>query len=231
MGESKTTPPFFMFHHLVFDLDGTLLETLPDIRLAINRALKDLGYAHQFSLAESKKLIDDGADMLVHRALKEFDTPEAFAALKEKYMPYYAEMQNDHAKPFNGLPPVLSFLSTRGIKLYVVTNKPDALAQKVVTYHYGNLFEAILGIQEGTKVKPDPSLVNRLVSRYEIDKGDLLLIGDSHVDIETAENAGIQCCLVTWGYDFYKPALLERADYVCKRPKELARIALGQEGW
>ena len=220
-----------MYQTFIFDLDGTLLQTLPDIRLAINEALKRCGYDYAFSLKEARALIGNGADMLVKRALKEKgDDIEAFAQLKAAYMPLYRDYQNLHAKPFNGMKEVLTFLKERGLQLFVATNKPNALAKFIVEDHFGKgLFTAIEGHEEGEPVKPDPLIVNRFVEKYGIDKSKTLFIGDSYVDVDTAHNANIKCCLVKWGYGFYKKALLEKADYVISKPKELVRVALGKE--
>lgn len=220
-----------MYQTFIFDLDGTLLQTLPDIRLAINEALKRCGYDYAFSLKEARALIGNGADMLVKRALKEKgDDIEAFAQLKATYMPLYRDYQNLHAKPFNGMKEVLTFLKERGLQLFVATNKPNALAKLIVEDHFGKgLFTAIEGHEEGEPVKPDPLIVNRFVEKYGIDKSKTLFIGDSYVDVDTAQNAGVKSCLVTWGYGFYKKALLERADYVISKPKQLAALAFGRE--
>lgn len=212
---------------IIFDLDGTLLHTLPDIRHAINKALSDCGYPYRYSLKESRLLIGNGADMLVRRALREKgDDEEAFAALKAKYMPYYAAMQNDHAKPYNGIKGVLGYLKDKGCRLFVCTNKPAKLAREVVESHFGKLFEAVVGHEEGAPVKPDPTIVNSLLSANSIKREEALFVGDSAVDVDTAHNALLPCCLVKWGYGQYKKGLLEKADYVISKPKELIAIAL-----
>ncbi|MBO4541240.1 MAG: HAD family hydrolase [Bacilli bacterium] len=220
-----------MIKALLFDLDGTLLHTLPDIRLAINQALRECGYDYSFSLKEATHLIGDGTDMLVRRALKEKSGDiDAFSELKAHYMNYYRAWQDNHAKPFNGLPEVLKVLSDHGIKLYVVTNKPDALANVIVPAHFGkDLFEGIYGIKEGDPVKPDPSKCLEILSREGYQKEEVLYVGDSKPDVDTAENAGIPSVLCLWGYGFYKKDLLERADYVIKKPKELAQLVLWEK--
>jgi phosphoglycolate phosphatase len=212
---------------LIFDLDGTLLDTLTDIRLAVNEALKECGFTYAFSKADCHSLIGNGADVLVHKALKDQDTPENFIRLKKAYMPLYAAKQEDHTKPFNGEKATLNFLHERGIKLFVCSNKPDALAQKVVTKYYGDeLFEEIRGIKEGDAPKPDPTIVNAIIARYGLEKNKTVFVGDSLPDLLTAENAGLPLCLCLWGYGFYKPELLQEAKFVIKKPKELAQFAL-----
>jgi phosphoglycolate phosphatase len=216
-----------MVQSLIFDLDGTLLDTLTDIRLAINEALKECGYHYAFSKADCHALIGNGADVLVHKALKENDTPERFAELKKAYMPLYAAKQEDHTKPFNGEKVTLSYLAQRGIRLFVCSNKPDALCQKVVTKYYGNdLFEEIRGIREGETPKPDPTILDEMMIRRGIDRKETVFVGDSLPDLLTAQNAQLPLCLCLWGYGFYKPELLQEAQYVIKKPKELAQFCL-----
>jgi phosphoglycolate phosphatase len=212
---------------LFFDLDGTLLDTLTDIRLAINEALKRCGYAYAFSKQECHSLIGNGAEALVHRALKDNDTPEAFQALKAAYMPLYAAKQEDHTKPFNGEAVTLRYLHQRGILLFVCSNKPDALCQKVISKYYGEgLFQEIHGLKDGEAPKPDPHIVNEVITRYNLKREDCVFVGDSLPDLLTAQNAQLPLCLCLWGYGFYKPELLKEARYVIKKPKELAQFCL-----
>ena len=211
-----------MFKHLFFDLDGTLLETIEDITIAINEALEKNGLFHEYSTADVTRFIGDGADMLVRRAMKEkADDKELFAAVKKEYMPLYKKYQNDHAHPFDGLVDALKDLKSSGKKLYVVTNKPHALADFIVKDHFGDLFLRIEGHQEGAPVKPDPYLVNKVIEEEGIKKEECLYVGDSKVDIETAKNAGMPCCLVTWGYGIYDEKTVQKADYCIKNPVNL----------
>lgn len=217
-----------MYKNLFFDCDGTLLQTLQDIRFAINTALKECGYDYEFSLKECHYLIGDGADNLVRRALKDKgQDEEAFLELRAHYLPLYKEHQNDHAKPFNGMPEVLKMLKDKGCRLFVITNKPDALAKTIVELHFGKgIFDEIVGARDGVPVKPDPALCNVIFNRYGFDKKDCLYIGDGKTDALTAQNSNMDLCLCLWGYGFYKPDLLEMATYTIKKPKELIKIAL-----
>jgi phosphoglycolate phosphatase len=216
-----------MFQALFFDLDGTLLDTLTDIRQAINEALASCGYPYSFSKQECHSLIGNGADTLVHRALKDNDSPAAFEKLKAEYMPRYRAFQGNHTKPFNGEKPTLLFLKERGVKLFVVTNKPDPLAKAIIAANYGDsLFMEVCGLHEGEAPKPDPHIVFDLLARYGLDKSRCLFVGDSLPDLLTAQNAGLPLCLCEWGYGFYKPELLQECRFVIKKPKELAQIAL-----
>ena len=216
-----------MYQALFFDLDGTLLDTLTDIRLALNEALKACGYSYAFSKQECRSLIGNGADALIHKALKENDSPLAFEQLKKAYLPRYQSYQGLHTKPFNGMEPTLRFLSERGVKLFVCSNKPDSLAKSIVTRFFSDsLFLEVRGHQEGEKVKPDPHIANAFLEKYALERDKTLFVGDSLPDLLTANNAGLSLCLCLWGYGFYKPELLKECRYVIKKPKELVAIVL-----
>lgn len=211
-----------MVKNLIFDLDGTLLDTLPDIARAINDALKQEGYEYSFSIEESKTLIGGGADRLVKKALKDKgDDEKAFAALKKTYMPLYKAYQNDTTKPFDGLLPVLSLLKSEGRRLFVVSNKPDPLAQEVVKRFFPPLFDGVTGQKEGDAPKPDPTSTLRMMEQFQMNHGKTLYIGDSRFDIETAHNASLRSVLVTWGYGFYTSELLDKSDFVVASPGDL----------
>ena len=213
-----------MYQYLFFDLDGTILETIQDIRIAINEALMKNGLYHDYTDKDVTRFIGDGADMLVRRAMKEkADDPVLFAAVKKEYMPLYKRYQNDHAHPFEGLIPTLQKLKEKGCHLYVVTNKPHELACIIVKDHFGDLFSRVEGHREGMPVKPDPVLVNKVIEEEGVDKAKALYIGDSITDIKTAENAGLPCCLCLWGYGVYDESTLSRATYSIAKPDELLR--------
>ena len=216
-----------MYKAIFFDLDGTLLDTLTDIRRALNEALALSDFPLSYSKQECHALIGSGADYLVHTALGEYDSSENYEKLKEVYMPLYAKYQDDHTKPFNGFPTILQYLKNKGYLLFVCSNKPDALAKVVVPAHYGQgLFTEIVGHQQGDPVKPDPVIVNRLLEKYHLSPEEGLFVGDSLPDLLTANNAKMKLCLCTWGYGFYKPELLSEAAYVIGKPKELVQKVL-----
>ena len=214
-----------MIKNLIFDLDGTLLDTLPDIARAINDALAKEGYPYSFSLEQAKSLIGGGADRLVKKALKEDgDDPEKFAALKKEYMPLYEAYQKEHTKPFPGLEDALRAFQSAGIAMFVVSNKPDALAQIVVPAFLPNLFQGISGQKEGEAPKPNPSSTLRIINRHGLKKSETLYVGDSSFDVDTAHNAGLRSVLVKWGYGFYSDELLGKSDYSVSSPEELISL-------
>ena len=214
------------YRHLIFDLDGTLLDTIKDICFAMNEALEATGYPYRYDRDTTRRLIGDGADTCVRRALQERgNNPEDFNKLRPVYMERYAKYQTAHAVPFPGLKEVLTGLKARGVKLYCLTNKPHKLAQEVLELNYGKgFFEDILGAKEGIPVKPDPTGTLLLLKKNHIDSKEALFVGDSHVDIETAHNAGLPCLLVKWGYELDYPHYEKQAEYVISVPEDLLRI-------
>lgn len=206
----------------IFDLDGTTLDTIEGIRLAINTALEKCGYTYSFDYEGTKTLIGEGADTLIHRSLKENDNPTNFAKLKEAYLPLYHDKQEDNTFLFPGLKETLEDMKRRGARLFICTNKPDAFAKRIVSKMFGdNLFEEVCGQIEGLPVKPDPRIPNYLIEKYNLDRKETLFVGDSKTDVATAINSYLDAALCLWGYGFYTPELLAKCKYVFKKNEDL----------
>lgn len=216
-----------MVHHIIFDLDGTLLDTIDDICFAINKALRHCGYDYQYDREGTKALVGDGADMLLHRALREKgDDLQAFSELKPIYMEYYRIHQVERAHPFEGLKEALVSLKEKGVRLSCVTNKPDALAHTILDMHFGeNFFDFILGAKEGLPVKPDPISTFACIEAVGVGKEECLYVGDSHVDIATGHNAGLPVALCLWGYEVDYERIKGDAEYVLSSPNDLLSFA------
>lgn len=214
-----------MFSTVIFDLDGTLLDTLNDLRRALNEALKENGVPYVYSKKDCRNFIGNGPNYLLKRALKSPEENDLFHKVKEKYLPLYFAYQNDHTKPYPGLKSVLTFLKEREIKLFVVTNKPQKQAEQILDRCFGkSIFTEIVGYREDKPPKPDPWFVDYLIGKYNLNKEEILFVGDSLPDLLTAKNSKIPLALVTWGYGNYKPSLLEESTYVIKKAKELVGI-------
>ncbi len=209
--------------HLIFDLDGTLLDTITDIRFAMNLALEKCGFPQRFDREGTKALIGDGAEECVRRALLgKRDDLQAFNTLKPVYMALYRDHQTEHAVPFEGLRETLDELKKQGITFSCVTNKPDALAQKVLELNYGKgFFRCILGQSDAYPRKPDPAMVYACMEKCGYSKEECLYVGDSHVDIDTGHNAGLKVVLCRWGYEVDYSLCEKRAEYVINAPSEL----------
>ena len=193
----------------LFDLDGTLLDTLHDIKDALNDALKEIGIPLSYTYEESKRLIGSGAETLMHRALGPMDEESRFSALKKAFLPRYLSYQGIHTSPFPGVVEVLEALKARGDSLFIVSNKPDAMAQDIVRRCLPySLFSRVLGHKDGDPVKPNPIQVERIFRDFRLRPEDSVFVGDSAVDALTAKAAGLPCLLCLYGYGHYDEALL-----------------------
>lgn len=213
---------------LFFDLDGTLLDTLNDIVNAINEALLECGYEKQYSYEEGKKLIGSGAHMMAIRAMsfKEY-TNEEFVRYESLFLQKYKKKQNETTFIYKGIDDLLIDLKKAGYQLFILTNKPEELAKIVVPLKMdASLFIDVIGASKTNKAKPDPTLFNNCLKKHGINKNDVLYIGDSNVDVELAENALVDCLLVTYGYGDYSESLLKRAKHVAKSVADLRKILL-----
>ena len=211
------------YRHLIFDLDGTLLDTIEDIAFAINLALEQCGYPQRFNRESARYLIGDGAEALIRRALKEKGSDlQAFNEIKPIYMELYRIHQVEHAHPYEGLVEVLTKLRDAGFSFYCVTNKPDALAHTILDMHFGKgFFKEILGAKPSLKVKPDPEGVHFVMKKHGLNPEECLYVGDSHVDVETAHNAGLPCGLCLWGYETDYPTYIPKAERTFAKPQDL----------
>ncbi len=206
-----------------FDLDGTLMDTLPDIKDAVNDALKELSLPLCYELNEVKTFIGRGAEVLAHKALKEYDE-QYFSSFLKAYYPLYHSYQGRNTYPYKGMKETLEVLKNQGCSLFVVTNKPDAFAKELIARHLPNLFLDVQGYVDGYPPKPDPWFISSLVKKYKIQKKDAVFVGDSLPDLETAERANLPLILCSYGYGEYTSSLCARASKIIKTPNELLGV-------
>lgn len=211
------------YEYLIFDTDGTLLDSLQDIINAVNLALKECGYDKKYVYEEGKAIIGGGASTLVEKSLSFTKvSPETFKKFQTLFMEHYNSMQAETTKPYEGMVDALIRLKNKGYRLFIASNKPHKFLNEIIEAKFPeDLFEDWIGQIPGNKIKPDPYIVNLLCDKYNIDKKKCLYIGDSHFDVETAKNAHIDVALVTYGYGDYKKELLDEATYVINSIKEL----------
>ncbi len=216
------------YQSVIFDLDGTLIDSIHDIKDAINDALKEIGIPLSYTSDEvAHKLIGAGADNLMHRALGKYDKEETWAKLKESYMPKYKAYQGRSTKEFDGIKEALMEMKSKGVSLFICTNKPHELAKIIVEKIFGDdMFVDVLGQKPGAPVKPNPLIVEHFRTQYGLDMKYTLYVGDSKIDLETANNAGVDSCLVTWGYETYTRELMDKATFVINEVKDLLKIVL-----
>ncbi len=181
---------------LVFDLDGTLLDTIADLGEAVNYALEKRGFPPH-TLAEYRGMVGNGVRKLVERACPWNLLDECLA----DFMAYYESHIDVHTAPYAGMPELLQELSSAGVALAVASNKFQSGAEYLVRKLFPGIpFVAILGNREGFPLKPDPAIVETVLKQAGVAKADAALIGDSATDMKTAANAGIPGIAVAWGY-------------------------------
>lgn len=200
---------------IIFDLDGTLLNTIADLAASTNYALKHYGFP-EHEEKEYNFFVGNGINKLFERALpEEFRTEEYIMKIRSEFVPYYDAHKSDFSRPYQGIPEVLKELQKRGVKLAVASNKYQAATTKLVNEFFPEIeFSAVLGQREGVPSKPDPTIVNEISETTGTAKEDIAYVGDSCVDMETGKSAGVETIGVSWGFrpkkelESYNPAFI-----------------------
>ena len=186
---------------VIFDLDGTLLNTIEDLGHAANYALEKNGFATH-TLASYPFFVGNGVRRLITRVLPEEHRDDStIDRLLKDFRAFYDEHCCDCTKPYPGIPELLRDLRDQNVQVAVASNKYDAAVQKIIHHYFGDIdFVAIEGQKEGVNVKPDPSVVFSILSQARVPKREVLYVGDSGVDMETARRACVDSVGVTWGF-------------------------------
>lgn len=213
---------------VMFDLDGTLLNTINDLMNACNYALSQFGYPLHDE-ASYKKFVGNGIYKLVERSMpEEKRIPEHILEVKAVFDAYYKEHSLDETKPYEGLKELLVKLNEKEIQCGVVTNKAHAYATQLVKQFFGETIQLTLGQREGIPTKPHPYSVEEMMTYFKMEKEDCIYIGDSNVDIQTAKAAGVTSVGVLWGFRDAKELQSEGADYLVSHAKEIEQLVLEQ---
>ena len=209
----------------IFDLDGTILDTLEDLADAVNYALKEQGYP-QRTIEEVRRFVGNGIRKLIERAVPDGLTEEEISKVHQTFSAYYQKHCADKTRPYKGILPLLERLREAGCLTAVVSNKADVAVQPLCQQYYDGLFDYAVGEREGIRRKPAPDAVQEVLRRLQVDAGEAVYIGDSEVDIQTAENAELDSIIVTWG--FRDKAYLESqgGKRFVDRPEEIEEIVL-----
>ena len=183
----------------IFDLDGTILNTIEDLADSLNYALAKNGYKER-TVAETQSFVGNGLLMLVKRAIKPETSEEEAQKVLADLKAYYKIHCADKTKPYEGIPELLKDLKTADYLLAVVSNKADYAVQILCEQYFPGMFDLAVGERENVQRKPAPDSVNAVLAELGLKKEEAVYIGDSDVDIETAENAGTDSILVAWGF-------------------------------
>lgn len=207
---------------VIFDLDGTLLNTIADLANSTNYALARLG----FPTHETEKyrfMVGNGVNKLFERALPEgAKTEENVLRVRELFLPHYDRHNADDSRPYPGVESLLERLQAEGLQLAVASNKYQAATEKLVARYFPSIrFTAVFGQREGVPVKPDPTIVFDILKVAGVPKDRVLYVGDSGVDMQTAAKAGVTACGVTWGFRPRTELEAEHPDHLVNAAEEV----------
>jgi phosphoglycolate phosphatase len=211
-----------VYSAVIFDLDGTLLDTLTDIGAAANRTLDSLGYP-QHDLECYRKFVGAGVRVLFGRALPEDSADEATVTrCAERFSVEYGRHWNVATRAYDGVPEMLDQVMRRGVKMAVLSNKPDAFTRQCVEFYLaGWPLAPVLGQREGIPRKPDPAGVREILDHWNIPVQECLYLGDSDIDMQTANAAGVLAVGATWGFRAAEELVRNGARRLIDHPRDL----------
>ena len=184
---------------VIFDMDGTTLDTIHDLTVSMNQSLADEGFP-PITDEESVHMQGWGVHVFSKKASPEGASEDALLRVAEGFRKYYGVSPKENTRPYAGIPEVLTELKDRGVKLAVSSNKIDVAVQELAEKHFPGIFDFAVGFKEGVPRKPDPLSVYMAMDTLGATAEETLYVGDSETDIETAKNAGVDCLVCLWGF-------------------------------
>ena len=214
-----------MIKAIIFDLDGTVLNTLLDLKTAVNRVMNKLGYCEQ-SYEEVRNKVGSGFRNLMFRCIGKEDISEEELDTAEKQMVIeYKDCYHDNTRPYEVINELLSYLKNNDIKIAINSNKNDDYTKKLIEINFPFIdLNLVLGKREGYNVKPDPANNTELMEKMQVKPEEVLYVGDSLVDIQTARNSSLKAVSVSWGFVDKDRLVQAKPDYIIDKPDELIDI-------
>ena len=209
---------------ILFDLDGTVIDSLQDITDAVNHTMEHFGlpcYSPQFL----RSRLGWGVGILM-RSLMPEASEQRLAEILAFYRPYYARHAADKSRPFPGILPMLEALKARGLALAIISNKPDSAVQPLAERYFSGLMSLSVGELEGVRRKPEPDMLLSAADTLGVDIRRCLYVGDTEVDIQTAQNTGIDCLCVTWGFRDRQEQVRAGAVHIVDTAEEMTDFVL-----
>lgn len=216
------------FSFVIFDLDGTLLNTLEDLADSVNYALSEFGFpSHPYE--KYNHFVGKGAHNLITRVLPDDKTDEETVTMVlDKFSEHYSMNKSNKTAVYPGITRALQQVAATGVPIAVLSNKPDRYMEDIRKQYFADIaFTAFRGKRDGVPVKPDPEGIRLIAQESGADLDNAVYIGDSSVDIETAKNSGITSCGVLWGFRTKDELLQYGADSIVANPQEMVDFILG----
>ena len=207
----------------LFDLDGTVLDTVDDISAALNHTLHAYDIDKKYSADETKMMLGNGLRNLLKKALG--NDVEAYSEdMYRELIGFYYNNCDTYTRPYPGMQETIDELIREKAETAIISNKLHSIAVKLINEFYPEKFSCIYGASREWPSKPDPFLVNETIKSHNIDKDNVFYIGDSDVDIETAHNAGIKCISVAWGFRSEDFLWAHNADTIIQKPSDIIKF-------
>lgn len=206
---------------IIFDLDGTLLNSLKDLWAALNGALWECGLPYRTE-DEVRHFIGDGVDMLIRRAVD--DREDKFAECKSAFKRLYDKDMRNQTRPFDGVNKMLSDLAARGLEIAVLSNKYDSAVKELCGYYFGDKIKYAVGQKEGVKVKPDPTALLNLIKEAGAIVEETVYCGDGEADVLCAKAAGVDFIAAAWGFRHYSALEKAGATVFAAKPSDIVSV-------
>lgn len=208
---------------VIFDLDGTLMDSLTDLAISGNYALEKLGLPTH-SQDKYKYFVGNGNAVLLQRIVPQPFEQSVLDKITPIFMAHYDAHKSDNTTPYEGIMELLEGLKSKNILTAVATNKNKNFAVELIRKEFGNLIDFTNGVNEKFKPKPDASMIDDLVNQMGLNRSEILYVGDTNVDMQTAKNANLSACAVLWGFRTKAELLQFNPNHIVSKPKEILEL-------